>query len=247
MSQPQQSTRRETQEMHAVAPRIELTSSERFINRELSWLEFNMRVLAEAKNPANPLLERARFLSISASNLDEFYMVRAAGLTGQVAAKITERSQDGMTPLEQLNAIRAKVSELLDGQDDCLAKLLEECKASGVEVADAAALNAEDHDWLVSWFDKQVFPVITPLAVDPAHPFPFIQNGSVVFALELRREMDEKEMKGLIIIPSQIDRFVRLPGRNIRFVTLLIWVGYSPVSMLRVAACSGSSVIAKLR
>jgi len=150
MVQPQQLTRRETQEMQAATPRIDLTSSERFINRELSWLEFNMRVLAEANNTANPLLERARFLSISASNLDEFYMVRAAGLTGQVAADITERSQDGMSPLEQLNAIREKVSELLDGQDDCLAKLLAECKASGLEVADAAALNAEDHDWLVS-------------------------------------------------------------------------------------------------
>jgi polyphosphate kinase len=220
MVQPQQLTRNAVQEMKAAVPKIDLTSSERFINRELSWLEFNMRVLAEANNSANPLLERARFLSISASNLDEFYMVRAAGLTGQVAADITERSQDGMTPLEQLNAIREKVSELLDGQDDCLTNLLEECKAAGVEVADAATLNAEDHDWLVSWFDKQVFPVITPLAVDPAHPFPFIQNGSVVFALELRREMDEKEMKGLIIIPNQIDRFVRLPGRDIRFVSL---------------------------
>ena len=197
-----------------------LASAERFINRELSWLEFNMRVLEEASNSANPLLERVRFLSISASNLDEFYMVRVAGLNGQVAAGVIERSQDGLTPHEQLNAIRAKVSELLDGQDACLAALLDECRVAGVDVAKAPDLDEDDREWVASWFDRQVFPVITPLAVDPAHPFPFIQNGSVVFALELRRKMDEREMKGLIIIPHQIDRFVRLPGPDIRFVAL---------------------------
>lgn len=203
----------------AVLP-ITPESSDRFINRELSWLQFNMRVLAEANNPANPLMERVRFLSISASNLDEFYMVRVAGLTGQVAAEITARSEDGLTPLQQLRAIREKVSELLEGQDRCLTALLAECKRHGVDVVSERNLSAEDVEWAKSWFDKQVFPVITPLAVDPAHPFPFIQNGSLVFALQLRREMDEKEMKGLIIIPNQIDRFVRLPGRKVRFFAL---------------------------
>lgn len=220
MAQPRHIAGNEVQRAAIQVPEIDLTSNARFINRELSWLEFNMRVLAEAANPSNPLLERARFLSISASNLDEFYMVRVAGLTGQVAADVSARSQDGLTPSEQLSAIRVKASELLDGQDDCLTELLAECKAAGVGVVDASEVGPEDREWLASWFDKQVFPVITPLAVDPAHPFPFIQNGSVVFGLELRREMDEREMKGLIIIPHQIDRFVRLPGETIRFVAL---------------------------
>lgn len=199
---------------------ISADSIDRFINRELSWLEFNMRVLAEANNKSHPVMERVRFLSISSSNLDEFYMVRVAGLVGQVAADITERSQDGLTPFDQLSAIREKVSVLLEGQDACLSDLLAECKAGGVAVVDVDELPDRDRNWLTSWFDQQVFPVLTPLAVDPAHPFPFIQNGSVVFALELRREMDEREMKGLIIIPNQIDRFVRLPGSEVRFVTL---------------------------
>ncbi|MBO89599.1 MAG: RNA degradosome polyphosphate kinase [Rickettsiales bacterium] len=199
---------------------IPQNSNDRFINRELSWLEFNMRVLAEANNKENPLFERVRFLSISSTNLDEFYMVRVAGLTGQVAAGIGERSQDGLTPNEQLTAIRKKVSELFKGQDECLEDLLAECNASGVNVIEGSKLEEEDENWLASWFEKQIFPVITPLAVDPAHPFPFIQNGSVVFALELRREIDDRDMKGLIIIPNQINRFVRLPGAGIRFIAL---------------------------
>tara|TARA_B100000676_G_C18091325_1_gene860104 strand:+ start:1795 stop:3963 length:2169 start_codon:yes stop_codon:yes gene_type:complete len=199
---------------------IPQNSNDRFINRELSWLEFNMRVLAEANNKENPLFERVRFLSISSTNLDEFYMVRVAGLTGQVAAGIGERSQDGLTPNEQLTAIRKKVSELFKGQDECLEYLLAECNASGVNVIEGSKLEEEDESWLASWFEKQIFPVITPLAVDPAHPFPFIQNGSVVFALELRREIDDRDMKGLIIIPNQINRFVRLPGAGIRFIAL---------------------------
>jgi polyphosphate kinase len=207
-------------EMVGATPTITQDSIERFINRELSWLEFNMRVLAEANNSVNPLLERVRFLSISSTNLDEFYMVRVAGLTGQVAAGIGERSQDGLTPSEQLSAIRKKVSELFQGQDECLDYLLAECNTSGVEVVEVTKLDEEDENWLASWFEKQVFPVITPLAVDPAHPFPFIQNGSVVIALELRREIDDREMKGLIIIPNQINRFVRLPGLGIRFIAL---------------------------
>ena len=129
-------------EIASAVPAITRNSNDRFINRELSWLEFNMRVLAEANNTANPLLERVRFLSISSTNLDEFYMVRAAGLTGQVAAGISERSQDGLTPNEQLNAIRGKVAELLQGQDECLERLLTECKVSGVEVVGGAELGA---------------------------------------------------------------------------------------------------------
>ena len=200
--------------------RVTLRSRQRFINRELSWLEFNMRVLAEASNSAHPLLERIRFLSISASNLDEFYMVRVAGLTGPVAADFTERSQDGLTPRQQLQAIQEKVSELLERQDRCLTELLAECKKAGVEVVTEADLSAEETEWLNGWFDRQVFPVLTPLAVDPAHPFPFIQNGSLVFGLELQRAADEKEMKGLIILPSQLARLVRLPGADLRFITL---------------------------
>jgi len=199
---------------------VSAESPGRFLNRELSWLEFNLRVIEEANNARNPLLERVRFLSISANNLDEFYMVRVAGLTGQIAAGIGERSQDGLTPRQQLSAIEGKVADLLRRQDDCLADLLADCKKDGVEVLGTDELRETDRAWLDDWFEAQIFPVLTPLAVDPAHPFPFIQNGSLVFAIQLLREADEKEMKGLVIIPNQIDRFIRIPGPEIRFIAL---------------------------
>jgi len=199
---------------------ITMASEDRFINRELSWLAFNTRVLEEAFNDAYPLLERVRFLSISASNLDEFYMVRVAGLRGQVAAGIDEPSQDGRTPAEQLTAIDREVSVLLERQVEAWRRLLGELSKAGIEVVEPDSLKGDDLAWLEARFLEQVFPVLTPLAVDPSHPFPFIPNGSLVFALELRRPADNKNLNGLILMSNRIDRFIRLPGPNVRFIAL---------------------------
>ena len=199
---------------------ITMESEDRFINRELSWLAFNTRVLEEAFNEAYPLLERVRFLSISASNLDEFYMVRVAGLRGQVAAGIDEISQDGCTPVEQLAAIDREVTVLLERQVVAWRHLLGELSKAEIEVVEPGSLKGDDLAWLEARFLDQVFPVLTPLAVDPSHPFPFIPNGSLVFALELRRPTDSKNLNGLILMSHRIDRFTRLPGPKLRFIAL---------------------------
>ncbi len=193
---------------------------DRFINRELSWLKFNKRVLEEAENEHTPLLERIRFLSISASNLDEFYMVRVAGLIGQAASRIHDKSNDGMTPEQQLDAIRRDVEALFASQDACLTDLLEQCCDAGITVVKEDALDDLSRAWLSSFFNDQIFPVLTPLAVDLFHPFPFIQNGSLLFALRLNRPEDDRELNGIILMPPQLDRFVRLPGPETRFIAL---------------------------
>src|SRR5690348_6050462 len=146
----------------------------RFINRELSWLAFNERVLEEAQNPRHPLLERLRFLSISANNLDEFYMVRVAGLKGQVAAGVSTPSQDGLTPAQQLVAINQQSSELMHNQQACWRSLRQALRQAGIAVIDAPELTADEKQWLDAYFLDQIFPVLTPMAIDPAHPFPFI-------------------------------------------------------------------------
>ncbi|MBP5856122.1 RNA degradosome polyphosphate kinase [Marivibrio halodurans] len=193
----------------------------RFINRELSWLSFNTRVLEEAMNQQHPLLERLRFLSISASNLDEFYMVRAAGLKGQVAAGISTPSQDGLTPAQQLAAIAEEAGTLMNQQQEIWRVVTGEMRKTGIHVLDTAELTARERTWLDGWFLEQIFPALTPLAVDPAHPFPFIPNKGLVLALELLRPDDDKQMNGLLPIPSNLERFVRLPGRSaIRFIAL---------------------------
>jgi polyphosphate kinase len=199
-------------------------SSERFINRELSWLDFNHRVLEEAENPRHPLLERLRFLSISASNLDEFYSVRVAALMGQAKAGATLVSADGRTAARQLTDIKHRAELLLADQQRILSELLDLLRGAGVALCDADTLSGEDKRWLEAWFMERVFPVVTPLAVDPAHPFPFISNFGLVLALHLVREDDGQGMRGLLPLPSQIDRFVRLPagdaGGSIRFILL---------------------------
>ncbi|MEQ8604514.1 MAG: RNA degradosome polyphosphate kinase [Marivibrio sp.] len=192
----------------------------RFINRELSWLAFNTRVLEEAMNAQHPLLERLRFLSISASNLDEFYMVRAAGLKGQVAAGISTPSQDGLTPAQQLAAIAEEAGRVMNQQQEIWRVLTKELAKKGVQILEADDLTSRERTWLDGWFLEQIFPALTPLAVDPAHPFPFIPNKGLVLALELLRPDDEKHMNGLLPIPSNLDRFVRLPGQKIRFISL---------------------------
>src|SRR5499427_5643120 len=197
----------------------------RFINRELSWLAFNERVLEEADNPNHPLLERLRFLSISANNLDEFYMVRVAGLKGQQAAGIATRSQDGLTPAQQLAAINARTGELMRNQQACWRRLREEMRANGIAVVDAGEVTAEEKQWLDSFFLDQIFPVLTPMAMDPAHPFPFIPNLGFAIVLDLRRAEDSRQLRALVVLPPQIPRFVRLPGHAIRFLPLEALVG----------------------
>lgn len=205
-----------------IAEAIAPTSPRRFINRELSWLAFNDRVIAEAANRRHPLLERLRFVSISASNLDEFYSVRVAGLTGQAKAGITTPSPDGLTPSQQLAAVEARIAELVAEQLRVWAELREELAAADIRIVDPAGLDGEDRAWLDAWFMERAFPVLTPLAVDPAHPFPFVPNFGLVMALLLVREGEPQPTPALIPIPAQIERFIRLPSRGggIRFVLL---------------------------
>jgi polyphosphate kinase len=199
---------------------IGLESEARFINRELSWLAFNERVLEEAFNPHHPLLERLRFLSISANNLDEFYMVRVAGLKGQVNAGVSAQSQDGMTPAQQLAAINARVGELMRNQQIAWQKLRRELREVGIAVMDVGELTANERRWLDQYFMEQIFPILTPLAVDPAHPFPFIPNLGFCLVLHLMSPGEGKDLRALLPLPNMIDRFVRLPGRQVRFLPM---------------------------
>ncbi|MDF3073327.1 MAG: polyphosphate kinase [Alphaproteobacteria bacterium] len=195
-------------------------SPKRFINREISWLSFNTRVLEEATNPRHPLLERVRFLSISANNLDEFYGVRVAGLRDMVRAGIQTTSDDGLTPPQQLQAIRETVTTLVDKQQNVWAQLRTELRREGIAVIEADELLADEKAWLDQYFIEQVFPVLTPLAIDPAHPFPFLPNLSTSCLLELRRASDGRTMMGLLPLPQQLERFVRLPGKELRFLSI---------------------------
>ncbi|MEL7488955.1 MAG: RNA degradosome polyphosphate kinase, partial [Pseudomonadota bacterium] len=205
----------------AIAP----DSPKRFINRELSWLSFNARVLEEAFNGSHPLLERLRFLSISASNLDEFFMVRVAGLRGQLREGFSDLSQEGLTVSEQLELINEQASALMTEQQRCWRTLRDEMDASGVAVCDADALTEAELEWLENEFLRNIFPVLTPIALDPAHPFPFIQNLGLVLCLELSRK-DGSILTILLPLPTKVPRFVRLPAeanastRDVRFVAL---------------------------
>ena len=196
------------------------TSPKRFFNRELSWLEFNMRVLEEARNPAHPLLERLRFLSISGNNLDEFFMVRVAGLVGQMREQVAEISQDGLAPAEQLDLIRKRAQDIMVEQDRRWIQLSEEMKAAGIAIVDSADLDDKEREWLDERFLNQILPIVTPIAIDPAHPFPFILNRGFVMAVELVRKSNGSNMKALLPIPPQLERFIRLPGEKTRFMLL---------------------------
>ncbi|WP_028746151.1 RNA degradosome polyphosphate kinase [Rhizobium mesoamericanum] len=213
-----------TPETTETVPSLEelLASPERFINREFSWLQFNRRVLEETLNTEHPLLERVRFLSISAANLDEFFMVRVAGLEGQVRQNIVVRAPDGKTPAEQLDAILQEIDNLQMEQQASLAVLQQYLAKEDILIVRPGALSESDRAWLAAEFEQAIFPVLTPLSIDPAHPFPFIPNLGFSIGLQLVSKNGRDPMTALLRLPPALDRFVRLPDdRNtIRYITL---------------------------
>ena len=195
----------------------------RFFNRELSWISFNWRVLEEAENDAIPILERVRFLAISASNLDEFYSVRVAGLREMVKEKISFPSADGLLPNDQLSLIEKEVRLLIKHQQKVWRKLLLQLRNENIAILEISDLLEKDHKFLQDIFLEQVFPVLTPLAIDPAHPFPFIPSGGFALALSLRRKSDNFALEALLPVPGQISRFYRIADGTkglIRFLPL---------------------------
>lgn len=212
---------------------INLQTDKRFFNRELSWLKFNSRVLQEAQNLNYPLLERLRFLSISASNLDEFFMVRVAGLRGQVRAGITASSMDGRTPQRQLEKIRSRAQKLMITQQDCWQKLQAKLYKNGTKVKKVAELSDTEMETLARKYDTDIMPMLTPMALDPAHPFPFIHNLGFGLVLSLTSKKSKAPMKALIPVPANIPRFIRLHrssnGRSQTYVALEdVMLHYAP-------------------
>jgi polyphosphate kinase len=203
-------------------PAIDPSSPDRFVNRELSWLAFNRRVLEEARNSRHPLLERMRFLSISASNLDEFFMVRVAGLKNMVEQGVATHSADGLTPAQQLAQVDAMAKELIADQQAVWLPMCTELREAGIAVIEAEEVTDADRARLDAHFREQIFPVLTPLAIDPAHPFPFIPNLGFTLAARLTRTRDGKTVTALVPIPPQLQRFIRLPdrGKTVRFLPL---------------------------
>lgn len=200
-----------------------MNSPQRFLNRELSWLEFNRRVLEEAENPAHPLLERLRFLSISASNLDEFDMVRYAGLREQVRAGVTRLSQDGLTPAQQVAEVEAAALRLIEAQQQGWRNIKADMETEGLFVLQAKDLTKRERAEIETYFHANIFPILTPLAIDPAHPFPFIPNLGFTIAFDLQSLSGGEEQVGIVPMPTFVRRFIRLPKGNkpgIRFIAL---------------------------
>jgi polyphosphate kinase len=214
-------------EKRAAAPRDSgaeavppLAPRERYFNRELSWLAFNRRVLEEACNPAHPLLERLRFLSISGNNLDEFFMVRVAGLKAHRLMGVEERSADGLTPAQQLAAIGVVADELAASQQQVWSNLRKALGEAGLTVIGGGAVDQESAEWLERHFRDQIFPVLTPQAIDPAHPFPFIPNRGFSLILDLGRKNNGEPIRELLMVPATLPRFVRLPGVEARYIAI---------------------------
>ena len=198
----------------------EVAHSELYFNRELSWLSFNERVLAEAENENYPLLERLRFLSISGSNLDEFMMIRVAGLVGQVQRGIGRPSIDGLSPSQQLTAVRAKLVELSSRQQTIWRELHDRLSEAGIHVADEHRLKPSAHQWLKNYFLEEILPIITPQALDPAHPFPFVANEGMGLLFTLQREADKERIIEMILIPTALPRYIRVPGEEAVFISI---------------------------
>jgi polyphosphate kinase len=212
----------------AIAPAVEadgppaapIAPRDRYFNRELSWIAFNRRVLDEACNTAHPLLERPRFLSISGNNLDEFFMVRVAGLKGQQLQAIEDRSPDGLTAAQQLSAIAERTNRLTDVQQRAWANLRKLLAEAGISVLEEADIAGEDAEWLERHFREQIFPILTPQAIDPAHPFPFIPNKGLAVMFDLKRLSDHEPTRELLMMPPTLKRFIRMPGEPARYVAL---------------------------
>ena len=200
--------------------RITLDSPDRFFNRELSWLAFNERVLEAAESKKHPLLERLRFLSISANNLNEFYMVRVAGLRGQVEAKVDIPSQEGLTPRQQLALVNARAMTLMHNQQKCWRRIVRLLHEENIHILEANDLRPADRRWLRTYFLEKLFSVLSPIAVDPAHPFPFIPNLGFALVVALRKGRRKETLNALVALPHLVERFIRLPGREHRFVAL---------------------------
>jgi len=209
-----QSRQQDEPAVDPVAPR------ERYFNRELSWLAFNERVLDEACNPAHPLLERLRFLSISGNNLDEFFMVRVAGLRGQQVNGVEQLSADGLTPAQQLIAIAESADRLMQRQQEVRRVLRDELAERDFHILHGHGVHEDEAEWLEAYFREQVLPVLTPQALDPAHPFPFIPNKGFSLVFDLKRLSDGEPIRELLMVPTTLSRFVRLPGDVVRYVAI---------------------------
>ncbi len=196
------------------------SAGDRYFNRELSWLAFNRRVMEEACNPTHPLLERLRFLSISGSNFDEFFMVRVAGLMGQLIQKVEVRSADGLTPAQQLAAVIEIAGELADSQQAVWNDIRADLARTGISVLEPDEIGADTEEWLMGHFREQIFPILTPQALDPAHPFPFIPNQGSSVIFDLVRRSDKEPIRELVLLPTTMPRFVRLPGEPARYVAV---------------------------
>lgn len=195
-------------------------TEDRYFNRELSWLGFNERVLEEARNPAHPLLERLRFLSISGNNLDEFFMVRVAGLKGQQLQGVEMRSDDGMTPSQQLAAVAERANALMDEQQSVWEELRDALAEAEIFVLSDDEISGDIEEWLSEHFQNHIFPVLTPQALDPAHPFPFIPNKGFSLVFDLTRKSDGEPIRELVMVPTTLPRFVRLPGEMAHYVAI---------------------------
>ncbi|MEP3226474.1 MAG: RNA degradosome polyphosphate kinase [Parasphingorhabdus sp.] len=218
---------------------VDDSGSERYFNREISWLGFNDRVIEEAQNNSHPLLERLRFLSISGNNLDEFFMVRFAGLVGQYRQNIEERSADGLTAKQQLQAIAAHSDKLMSNQQIVWDQLSTKLAKEDIYVLNAEQLDSAGQKWLEQHFLDQIFPVLTPQALDPAHPFPFIPNKGLSLVFDLVRNSDHQRIRELVMIPSGLPRFIRMPSEAATYVSVesviqyfsdQIFPGYNVVS-----------------